>query len=263
MFFDTHAHIDDEQFAVDQAQVIANALANGVTRLVNIGCSRQAALNTLDLIERYDWIYGTVGLHPHDAKDMNESFIQELRQWALHPKIVAIGEIGLDYYYDLSPREVQREVFRQQIRLAMELKMPITIHDRDAHQDVFDILSEEDAWANGGIFHCYSGSGEMAKEIVKRGFYISFSGSVTFKNANKLAKAACEVPLDRLLIETDCPYLAPVPLRGKRNEPAYVVKTAEALASLRGISLEEMARITWENGNRAYRLEEKNNNHEG
>jgi len=254
MFFDTHAHLDDPRFAEDQEQVIENALANHVRRIVNIGCSRESALNTLELVEKYDWIYGTVGLHPHDAKEMTDELLQELRQWAAHPKIVAVGEIGLDYYYDLSPREVQKEVFRQQIRLALELNLPITIHNRDAHQDVFDILTEENGWSTGGIFHCYSGSAEMAREIVKRGFYISFSGSVTFKNANKLVKAAKAVPLDRLLIETDCPYLAPVPLRGKRNEPAYVVKTAEFLADLHGVSLEEMARITWENGHRVYRI---------
>lgn len=258
MFFDTHAHVDDVQFAGDREAVIQRALEQGVARIVNIGCSRPAALNTLELVERYDFIYGTVGLHPHDAKDFDAQFMEDLRQWAGHPKIVAIGEIGLDYYYDLSPREVQREVFRQQIRLARELDLPITIHDRDAHQDVFDILTEEKGWETRGIFHCYSGSEEMAREIVKRGFYISFSGSVTFKNAAKLKKTAQNIPLDRILIETDCPYLSPVPYRGKRNEPAYVVKTAEAIAELRGLSLDEVAAATWANGSKAYRLDRQN-----
>ncbi len=256
MFFDTHAHVDDEVFLTDQAEVIRRAYDSGVTRFVNIGCSRQAALNTLELVEKYDFIYGTVGLHPHDAKEMTPALLEEFRTWAGHPKILALGEIGLDYYYDLSPRETQREVFRRQIRLAKELSLPITIHDRDAHQDTFDILTEEKAWENGGIFHCYSGSEEMAREIVKRGFYLSFSGSVTFKNAEKLRRAAAAVPPDRILIETDSPYLTPVPFRGRRNEPALVVNTAAALAELRGVSLEEMARLTWENGCRAYGLPE-------
>lgn len=255
MFFDTHAHVDDQQFSVDRETVLHRALQQGVTRIVNIGCSRSAALNTLALADQYDFVYGAVGLHPHDAKEFDEAFLADLRQWAGHPKIVAIGEIGLDYYYDLSPRDVQREVFRQQIRLARELDLPITIHDRDAHQEVFDILTDEKGWETRGIFHCYSGSEEMAREIVKRGFYISFSGSVTFKNAAKLKKTAQSIPLERILIETDCPYLAPVPYRGKRNEPAYVVKTAEAIAELRGLSLEEVAKATWANGCRAYRLD--------
>ena len=254
MFFDTHAHVDDEAFDEDREAVIRRTYESGVTRFVNIGCGRQPALNTLELVERYDFIYGTVGLHPHDAKEMTDELLEEFRIWASHPKILAIGEIGLDYYYDLSPRETQRQAFRRQIRLARELGLPITIHDRDAHQETFDLLTEEKAWENGGIFHCYSGSEEMAREIVKRGFYISFSGSVTFKNAEKLRRAAAAVPLDRLLIETDSPYLTPVPFRGRRNEPGQVINTAACLAELRGVSLEELARLTWENGCRAYGL---------
>ncbi|MEL7623708.1 MAG: TatD family hydrolase [Clostridiales bacterium] len=254
MWFDSHAHIDDTDFAGDREEAITRATAAGVTRFVNIGCSREAALNTLELVEKYDGIYGTVGLHPHDAKDMTDELLAEIKGWAAHPKIVAIGEIGLDFHYDFSPRDVQRQVFRRQIRLAKELGMPITIHDREAHRESFDILTEEGGWANGGIFHCYSGSAEMAAEIVKKGFHISFSGVVTFKNAEKLRRAAAAVPLDRLLIETDCPYLSPLPYRGKRNEPAYVVETGKALAELRGVTVEEMARLTWENACRVYRL---------
>lgn len=262
MFFDTHAHLDDEHFAEDQELVIQRALDQQVSRIVNIGCSRKAAISTLEVIDRYDFIYGAVGLHPHDAKDMDEQFINDLRQWVQHPKVVAIGEIGLDYYYDLSPRDIQKEAFRQQIRLAIELDLPITIHDRDAHQDVFDILTEEKGWSTKGIYHCYSGSEAMAKEITKKGFYISFAGAVTFKNANKLRAVAQSVPLDRILIETDSPYLTPVPLRGKRNEPAYVIETAKVIAELRGLTLEEVAKLTWDNGHRAYRIPEERGNHE-
>ena len=254
MFFDTHAHVDDEAFQEDREETIRRAYESGVTRFVNIGCSRKAARNTLELVERYDFIYGTVGLHPHDAKELTPELLEEFRTWAAHPKILAIGEIGLDYYYDFSPRQAQQEAFRRQLRLAKELALPVTIHDREAHQDTFDILTEERAWENGGIFHCYSGSEEMVREITKRGFYVSFSGSVTFKNAEKLRRAAAAVPLDRLLIETDSPYLTPVPLRGKRNEPARVIYTAAVLAKLRGLKLSELARLTWENGCRAYGL---------
>ena len=256
MWFDTHAHIDGEEFAEDQAEVIERAGLAGVTRIVNIGCDRDSALRTIRLVEQYDQIYGTVGLHPHEAREMTDGFLEELRQWAAHPKIVAIGEIGLDFHYDYSPRDAQRQAFRRQIRLARELCMPVAIHDREAHRESFDILTEEGGWANGGVYHCYSGSAEMAAEIVRKGFFISFSGTVTFKNADKLRRSAAAVPLDRLLIETDCPYLSPQPYRGKRNEPAYVAETGKALAELRGLSPEELAKITWENACRAYRLDD-------
>jgi TatD DNase family protein len=254
MWFDTHAHISDRDFDEDRTEAIERAFSAGVTRFVNIGCTRKWALDTLRLVEEYEGIYGTVGLHPHDAKSMTDDFMEDMKQWAAHPKIMAIGEIGLDFHYDHSPRDVQRQVFRSMIRLAREMAMPITVHDREAHQECFDILTEEDGWANGGIYHCYSGSAEMAAEIVKKGFYISFSGVVTFKNADKLRRAAAAVPLDRLLIETDCPYLSPHPYRGKRNEPAHVVETGKSLAELRGVSTEEMAALTWANACRAYRI---------
>jgi TatD DNase family protein len=254
MWFDTHAHVDSGDFDDDRTEVIERAMQAGVTGFVNIGCSRRSAKRTLELVDQYENIYGTVGLHPHDAKSMTDAYIDDLKRWAAHPKILAIGEIGLDFHYDYSPRDVQREVYRRQIRLARELAMPVTIHDREAHRECFDILTEEGGWANGGIYHCYSGSAEMAAEIVKNGFFISFSGTVTFKNAEKLRRAAMSVPLDRLLIETDCPYLAPQPHRGKRNEPAFVAETGKALAELRGVSHEEFAKITRENACRAYRI---------
>ena len=254
MWFDSHAHVDSTKFAADQAEVIERAHKAGVARMVNIGCGRASILKTIALAEAYDGIYGSAGVHPHEAREMTDELLEELRVFAAHPKIMAIGEIGLDFHYDYSPRETQRLVFRQQIRLARELAMPITIHDREAHRECLDILTDEGGWANGGIFHCYSGSAEMAEEIVKNGFYISFSGVLTFKNAEKVRRAASAVPLARLMIETDCPYLSPQAYRGKRNEPAYVVETGKALASLRGLEPEEMARITWENACRAYRI---------
>ena len=254
MWFDTHVHVDSPEFSQDQAAVIERAREAGVDRMVNIGCDRESALRTIELVESYDGIYGTVGLHPHDAKSMSEELLEEFRRLAAHPKILAIGEIGLDFHYDYSLRDDQRDALRRQIRLAGELGVPLTIHDREAHRECFDILTQEDGWKNGGIYHCYSGSVEMAAEIIKKGFFISFSGVVTFTNAGKLRKAAAAVPLDRLLIETDCPYLSPQAFRGKRNEPSYVVETGKALAQLRGISHEEMARITWENACKAYRL---------
>ena len=254
MWIDSHAHISDREFARDRAEVIERARAAGVTRIINIGCDRKRAIQTIALVEKYDDIYGTVGLHPHDAKDLTGELILELKQWAAHPKILAIGEIGLDFHYDHSPRDVQRRAFRRLIRLAGELGMPVAVHDREAHRECLDILTEEEGWANGGIFHCYSGSAEMAEEIVQKGFYLSFSGVLTYKNAEKLRRAAMAVPLDRLMVETDCPYLSPQTHRGQRNEPAYVAETGKALAELRGLTEEEMAAITWENTCRAYRL---------
>ena len=190
MWFDTHAHVDHAQFAQDREAAIERAREAGVTRFVNIGHNRQSARDTLELIDRYDWIYGTLGLHPHDAKDMSDALIDEYRAQAAHPKILAIGEIGLDFHYEHAPRDVQRQAFRRQIRLAGELALPVAIHDREAHRECLDILTEEGGWANGGIFHCYSGSAELAREIVEKGFYISFSGVLTFPNTQKLRKAA-------------------------------------------------------------------------
>jgi TatD DNase family protein len=205
-------------------------------------------------VEKYDFIYGSVGLHPHDAKDGDDRTLTELKRMAQHPKIVALGEMGLDYYWNHSPHEVQKEVFRKQIALAKELKLPIIIHDRDAHQDILNIVKEEGAKEVGGIFHCYSGSWPMAREVMKLGFYISLAGPVTFHNAQKPKEVAKEVPLDYLLIETDCPYLAPVPYRGKRNEPLYVAKVAEMIAEVKGIPVEKVAEATKENGKRVFRI---------
>jgi TatD DNase family protein len=254
MLFDTHAHIDDDRFQGETDQVIARAKEQGVSLMVNVGYDLLHAEQSIALAEKYDFIYASVGLHPHDAKDGDEVFWQEIYKLARHPKVVAIGEIGLDYYYDNSPRDVQRDVFRRQIGVAKDLKLPIIIHNRDAHQDTLTIVREEQASLVGGVFHAYSGSWEMAKEVLDLGFYISVGGPVTFKNARKIVEVVEKTPLQSLLIETDCPYLTPHPYRGKRNEPAYVRFVAEKIAEIKNISFEEVASVTKENGMRLFKI---------
>lgn len=252
MYFDTHAHLDDRRFGDDQELVITRAREAGLELIVNVGYNIELARRTVELTKKYGFIYGTVGMHPHDAKDLDGEGLRELKKMAQEPKIVAIGEIGLDYYYDHSPRDVQQRVFRRMIDLAREVKLPVTIHDREAHEDIFRILREENAEEVGGIFHCYSGSWPLAKEAIEMGFFISIAGPITFNNAKKTREVVQEVPLEWLLIETDSPYLTPVPYRGKRNEPAYVVKVAEMIAEIKGMDPEEVGRITTANGKRAY-----------
>lgn len=255
MYFDTHAHLDDPAFRQDRAQVIARAREAGLELIVNVGYNLASARRTVQLTKEYDFIYGTVGMHPHDAKDLDGAGLQELKRLAAEARIVAIGEIGLDYHYDHSPRDVQRRVFRRMIDLAREVKLPIVIHDREAHEDIFNILREENAGEVGGIMHCYSGSWPLAQEAIEMGFYISIAGPVTFYNAQKAVEVVRRIPLEYLLIETDSPYLAPVPFRGKRNEPAYVVKVAEMIARIKEMPVEEVARITTENGKRAFNIQ--------
>lgn len=247
MLIDTHAHINVEQFDEDREQVIERALDAGVTRIVNIGYNRETIPSSLKLAEEYDFIYSTVGWYPQDAINMEEGDLEWLESLCSHPKVVAIGEIGLDYYWDTSPKELQQQIFREQIRLARRMNLPIVIHNREAHGDVVRILKEENAAEVGGIMHCFSGSWEIAKQCLDMNFYISFGGPITFKNAVRPKEVLAKVPLDRLLIETDCPYLTPHPYRGKRNEPAYVRYVAEAAAEIKGIEMEEIARITTEN----------------
>ncbi|MBO8172663.1 MAG: TatD family hydrolase [Bacillaceae bacterium] len=247
MLFDTHAHLNDEKFDEDRDEVIRRARENGVTRIMNIGYNRETIPTCLELAEKYDFIYAAVGWHPHDAKDMTDEDLHWIEELARHPKVVALGEMGLDYYWDNSPRDVQAEVFRKQIRLAKKVKLPIVIHDREAHQDIVDILREENAAEVGGIMHCFSGSWELARQCLDMNFYISLGGPVTFKNAKKPKEVAQKVPLDRLLIETDSPYLTPEPYRGKRNESGYVRYVAEKIAELRGVELEELAEATMNN----------------
>ncbi|NEW09608.1 TatD family hydrolase [Paenibacillus sp. SYP-B3998] len=247
MLTDSHTHLNAEQFNEDREEVIQRALAAGVTRIVNVGFNRETIPSSIALAEQYDFIYSTVGWHPVDAKDMEPGDLEWIEELCKHEKVVAIGEIGLDYYWDTSPKDVQDRVFREQIRLARKLGMPIVIHNRDAHQDILQVLKEEKAAEVGGIMHCFSGSWETAKQCLDMNFHISFGGPVTFKNAKQPKEVLAQVPLDRLLIETDAPYLTPHPFRGKRNETSYVRLVAETAAEIRGMTLEEIAEITTNN----------------
>lgn len=254
MLIDTHTHLTDEAFDEDREEVIQRAIDAGVSVMINVGYSRETIPPTLTLAEQYDSIYAAVGWHPQQAKEMTEEDLAWLEELAHHPKVVALGEMGLDYYWDTSPKEVQMRVFREQIALAKRVNKPIIIHNRDAHQDVVTILREEKAQEVGGVMHCFSGSAEIAQACLELGFYISFGGPLTFKNAKKPKEVAKTIPLDRLLIETDSPYLTPHPYRGKRNESSYVRYVAESLAELRGLSYEEICHITTENAKRLFRL---------
>ncbi|CAG7656292.1 TatD family hydrolase [Paenibacillus allorhizosphaerae] len=254
MLIDTHAHLNAPQFDEDRQQVIERAQQNGIRRIINVGFNRETIPSSIALAEQYDFIYSTVGWHPTDAKDMLPEDLEWLESLCRHEKVVAIGEIGLDYYWDTSPKDVQDRVFREQIRLARKVGMPIVIHNRDAHHDVVQTLREEKAAEVGGVMHCYSGSWETAKLCLDMNFYISFGGPVTFKNARQPKEVLQHVPLDRLLIETDAPYLAPHPYRGKRNESSYVRLVAETAAEIKGISVEELAEITTRNAMAFFRL---------
>jgi TatD DNase family protein len=251
MLIDTHAHLDSPKFDNDREEVISRALAAGIDTIVNVGFNRETIPTTMALAERYPFIYAVVGWHPTDAIHMDlETDLAWIEQLCSHPKVVAIGEIGLDYYWDTSPKEIQHTVFREQIRLARRMNKPIVIHNREAHEDILRLLKEEKASEVGGIMHCFSGSWETAKQCLDLNFHISFGGPVTFKNARVPKEVLERVPLDRLLLETDAPYLAPHPHRGQRNESAYVRLVAEIAAEIKGLSLEEIAIITSENGRR-------------
>ncbi|EMI11649.1 TatD family hydrolase [Anoxybacillus gonensis] len=252
MLFDTHAHLNATQFSEDVEQVIERARAEGVSHIVVVGFDRPTIQRAMELAEEYPFIYAAVGWHPVDAIHMTDEDLVMIERLAAHPKVVALGEMGLDYYWDQSPKDVQKEVFRKQIRLAKKVKLPIIIHNRDATADIVDILREEGAEEVGGVMHCFSGSIEVARQCIDMNFYISFGGPVTFKNAKKPKEVAKEIPLDRLLIETDCPYLTPHPFRGKRNEPSYVKYIAEAIAELKGLSFEEVAQKTSDNAKQLF-----------
>ncbi|MFE4708895.1 TatD family hydrolase [Peribacillus simplex] len=252
MLFDTHVHVNAEQFNEDLEDVIDRAKEAGVNNMVVVGFDRPTIKRAMELIEAYDFMYAAVGWHPVDAIDMTEEDLQWIEELSNHPKVVAIGEMGLDYHWDKSPKDVQMEVFRKQIRLAKKVGLPIIIHNREATADIVNILKEEEASMVGGIMHCFSGSAETALECINMNFYISLGGPVTFKNAKKPKEVAAAVPLDRLLIETDCPYLAPHPYRGKRNEPSYVKLVAEQIAEIKQLTLEEVSQATTENAKKLF-----------
>lgn len=252
MLFDTHTHINAEQFNEDREEVIQRALDEGVKEMVVVGFDRETISGAIELAEQYDFVYAAVGWHPVDAIDMTEEDLKRIEELASHPKVVALGEMGLDYHWDKSPKDIQKEVFRKQIRLAKKVKLPIVIHNREATNDIVEILEEEGAEEVGGIMHCFSGSPETAKRCVDMNFYISLGGPVTFKNAKKPKEVAVEIPVEKLLVETDCPFLAPHPHRGKRNEPALVKLVAEQIAELKGMDFEELAQKTSDNARQLF-----------
>ncbi|ANF95104.1 TatD family hydrolase [Paenibacillus bovis] len=247
MLFDTHTHLDSKDFDEDRKEVIERAYAQGVTRMVNVGFDRETIPTTMELVEAYDFIYAAVGWHPVEAITMQPGDLEWIESLCKHEKVVAIGEIGLDYHWDKSPKDVQHRVLREQIGLARSINMPIVIHNREAHEDIVRILREEKASEVGGIMHSFSGSWETAKMCLDMGFHLSFGGPITFKNAKQPKEVLQQVPMDRLLLETDSPYLTPHPYRGKRNESAHVRLVAEAAAELKGVSLEEISEITTKN----------------
>ena len=253
MLFDTHAHLDDRAFDTDREDLLAGLADHQVALVMNPGCSLESSRNAVAMAEKYPWLYAAVGSHPDAADEVCEAVIEEYRKLCkLSSKVKAIGEIGLDYHYEDIPRDLQQKAFLMQLELARELELPVIVHERDAHEDGMAII--KDFPTVKGVFHCYSGSLEMAKELVKRGWYIGFTGVLTFKNARKAIEVASAIPPDRIVIETDCPYMAPVPFRGKRNDPGLVCHMAAKLAELRSITPEEAARITLENGKRLYRI---------
>ncbi len=253
--FDSHCHVDEEKFDGDREEVLARMRAAGVTRYAVIGSDMASSRHAADYAQNHAGCWAAVGIHPHEARTLRPGDLELLAQWVREERVQAIGEIGLDYYYDLSPRDVQAQVCEAQMELAWELDVPVAYHIRDAHQDMLDIMKRHRNHLTGGIIHCFSGSWEIAKEYLKLGYYISFAGPVTFRKAPKLQECAVNVPRDRLLIETDSPYLAPEPVRGRRNEPTNVRYVCEKLAALRGESVEELAACTTRNALAAYHIQ--------
>ena len=250
MFFDTHAHYDSSKFSDDRDEVLRAVYASGVSLIVDPGDTVERSKNTVALAGQYDFVYAAVGVHPEEFETWTEDSIAQLRALAKEPKVVAIGEIGLDYYWDKEHTELQKQMFRAQIELALELDLPIIVHDREAHGDCFAIVCEYPYLR--GVFHCYSGSAEMAKELLKRGWYLGFDGPITYKNNVKAMEVLSITPLDRIVLETDSPYLSPVPNRGKRNDSRNLQYIAEIVSREKGISVAEVAALTFENGKRLY-----------
>lgn len=252
-FFDSHAHYDQRRFAEDQKELLASMADHGIGRIMNIGCDLESSLRSIRLAEEYDFIYAAVGSHPDDAANVDDVLVERYRNLAGRKKVLAIGEIGLDYFYEDVPRAQQQVAFRKQMALAAELDMPVIIHQRDAYEDALKIVDEFPSVK--GVFHCFSGSLEYAKEVVKRGYYMGFTGVITFKNARKAVEVAQWAPLDKLLLETDCPYMAPEPYRGRRSDSTMIPKMAEKIAELRELSVEQVAKLTRENAMRLFRME--------
>ena len=249
--FDVHAHYDDEKFDADREEVLSSMAEKNVICIVNAGTDIETSRKTLNYCEKYNFMYGAVGIHPECADKLPQNYLKEIENMAMHEKAVAIGEIGLDYYWDGVPRDIQKKVFTEQLELAYKLSMPVVIHDRDAHGDTMEILRK---YKPKGIMHCFSGSVELMREAVKLGCYISLGGVVTFKNARHSVDVAAEIPIDRLLLETDAPYMAPVPFRGKRCDSSMIIFAAKKIASLRNMGVQELLDITAENAKRFYNI---------
>lgn len=253
MLFDTHAHMDDRAFDPDRQALLASLPDQGIGLLMNPGCSLESSRQASDLSRKYDYIYAAVGSHPDAADEVNDSVLESYRILCKqNPKIKAIGEIGLDYHYKDIPRDIQIRAFREQMALARELDLPVIVHERDAHEDGMGIVKEFSDVR--GVFHCYSGSPEMARQLVELGWYIGFTGVLTFKNARKALETAAAIPLERIVLETDCPYMSPEPFRGKRNDPGKLYRMAQVLAQIRGLSVEAIHAATMENGKQLYRI---------
>lgn len=254
MIFDSHAHYDDEAFEEDRDSLLMGMQEAGVGAIVNVGASLRGVRDTAALTEKYPFVYGAVGIHPDHVEQLNDDVMEELRSLCGREKIVAVGEIGLDYYWDKNPREMQKEWFIRQLALAKEVRLPVNIHSREAAQDTFDIMKAEHAGSTGGVIHCYSGSKEMARDYLNLGYYLGVGGVVTFKNARVLKEVVAYAPLDRILVETDCPYLAPTPFRGKRNASPLLSYVLDQIAELKGVSREEAEQATWDNACRMYQM---------
>jgi len=253
MLFDTHAHMDSRSFNEDRTALLVSLPDQGISLLMNPGCSLESSKKAVQLAQDYDYIYAAVGSHPDAADEINDAVLDEYRMLCkLNSKVKAIGEIGLDYHYEDIPRDLQKKAFIAQMELARELNLPVIVHQREAHEDGLAIIKQFPEVS--GVFHCYSGSAQMAQELTKMGWYIGFTGVLTFKNARRAIEAAQAVPLDRIVLETDCPYMSPEPFRGRRNDPGKLYRMAEKLAEIRGISVEDAQRITFENGKRLYRI---------
>ena len=254
MLIDSHAHLDMKDFDKDRKQVIERATQGGVGQIITIGIDLASSLKALELADQYDFIFSTVGYHPHNADEVNLEELKELEGWVSEPNIVAWGEIGLDYYRRYSTPEKQLEVFKLQLEMADQYGLPVIIHDREAHQEVFEILNKKGKKKDQGVIHCFSGDYDLAMAFIEMGYYISIPGTVTYKKALQVQEVAAKIPMEYLLIETDAPFLSPVPVRGKRNEPLYVTHTAQKIAQLRGMDFGEVARQTSENARRLFAL---------
>lgn len=257
MIFESHAHYDDEAFDEDREELLTSMQENGIEYIINVCAAADELDKTIALTEKYPFIFGAVGVHPDDAGKMNDEILNKIKELCQLDKVVAVGEIGLDYYWDKEDHSIQKEWFVRQLRMAKELKLPVIIHSREAAADTFEILKQEKTSECSMVMHCYSYSSEMAKEYLKMGFYLGIGGVLTFKNGKKLKETVAEAPMEQLLLETDCPYLAPVPYRGKRNDSRKLVLVAEELGRIKGISADEVIRITEENARRFFRLEQE------